>query len=248
MISPPRALAALSLLLLAVACEPKPIAGLEALSRGTKDVVQVDDRPMPGGKTIAATLSLLDPSLRDPKALDARRIEFEEAIGALVPDPEQRKRLGLQRLVQWHKLYTQHLTQHESDLAAHERRLRELLKPPRSAWLEVLDNGNARLCEKAPPPPPPAPETDDAAEPKKGKKAKTAEPAPCPPPPPEPVCKPVPGLGTVFDDLDHIARSVRSLTESQWYLLSHLARLRATLDPGAPGDLPSDPEATPRGR
>lgn len=198
------------------------------------------DRDTPDGKTLAAALALLDPRVVDPAQLDVRRADFERQLRALVPDRDARRKLGFDRLLRWHQLYTRQLVEHRRNVDAQRARLKELFGPPKEHWIEIDPSGVARLCMR---PPEPAPVLEVTA-PKKPTKVSAPVVVAAPPP----FCRPVAGLPQLQHEVDVLDDGVRSLVEAEWYLVTHVDRLRARFDPEGARSMPLEPEgpaATP---
>lgn len=211
----------LIVLMLITACDPKPIADLPALDG--KKRPDVSDRELPGGKTLAAALSLLDPRVGNVAELDQRRADFEQKLEALVPDKAQRETMGFARVLRWHRLYTRRLNEQKRAYEGHRQRLKEALEPPRKHWLTVDDNGTARLCRKG----------QVAALVPEHQPTRDKNDTPKAPDEPPPVCKQVPGYAQLGHEVDQFASGLDSLVEAEWYLMNHISRLRAKLDPAA---------------
>ena len=127
-------------------CKPKPIAAVP--SRSKAQGPDTSDRETPGGKTLAASLSLLDPRSGDPETLDRQRHEFESKLQTLVPSPEGREAIGLPSLLKWHDLYTRRretLARTLSDF----RRLARDITPEAGFETRIDSSGQARRCSVA---------------------------------------------------------------------------------------------------
>lgn len=179
-------------------CDPKPLAELPSLDG--KPRPDSTDRTVPGGKTLATALLLLDPRAGDAADLDRQRGDFEHKLVALVPVREDRTRLGFERVLRWHRLYARRLAEYQRLVAAHSERLEKLLQPATGAWLRVDHHGIAMMCRPA---------SDSSA----------------------PECRQVPGLQQLQHGVKAIADGASAALEAEWYLLTHLTRLRARLDP-----------------
>ena len=136
-------------------CDPKPIADLPGLSAEKK--ADSSERAIPGGKTLATALTLLDPRVSDPEMLDRRRNDFEGRLKVLGPEKADRERLGFDRVIRWHNLYTRRLKEQNRAVESHRKRLSELLRPPVGKFIRIDETGTARLCETVKVPPPELP-------------------------------------------------------------------------------------------
>jgi len=194
-------------------CDPKPLADLPSM----KDDKPVDtrDRALPSGKTLAASLPLLDPRAMEIPALERQRNEFLQKLITLVPDKAERERLGFSRVLRWHTRYTRRLQTQQRLVKGQRDALARLLMPKKGQWLYVDDRGAARMCKKQD-----APAGADT--------------------PPTETCTPVAGFMQLEQGSSHLNDGLKALVEAEWYLMVHLERLRATLDPGA-NELPAEP-------
>ena len=246
-----RAVATLALILCA-ACEPKPLAELPALD-GRKRPDNTD-RELPTPATVAPLLALLDPRVGDPAQLDMRRINFIDGLRALVPDEKRQEELGFTRVLFWHQDFTRQLGAHRRSLAAYEKRLHDLLMPPKGFTVRFAADGEARLCRKrepkpvvVAPPPPSKPKIQwERFEGKwRMKRVKAHEPpppvAPPPPAPARPRCEKVMGLLQLQEEAEALDAEVAGLFEAEWYLVTHIDRLRARLDPEGMRESPAEP-------
>lgn len=213
------------------ACDLKPLAQLPSL--GGEKPKDTSDRELPGGKTLAKALTLLNTRSTKPAELDAKRQAFERKITVLVPSKKDREEMGFDRVIGWHDLYTKRLAAHQRALASHRKQLLRFLKPARGTYLEIDDAGLARTCtrravEKAPPVlklPAPAGGTAPG-----GKGAVD--------------CRRVPGFPRMAHEIDALGKGVDSLLEAERFLSGHLGRLHARLDPeGFRGPAPEPRES-----
>ncbi|MFT5430703.1 MAG: hypothetical protein ACI9OJ_001379 [Myxococcota bacterium] len=196
-----RALTAIGALLLIVAigCEPKQVSEVPNLS-GEKRA-DSSDRSIPGGKTLAAALALLDPRIEEPSALGRRRADFQSKLAALIPKPEQRASLGFDELTRWHQLYESRVEEYHRAVAGLDKQLRTVLKPAKGQELRVDDRAQATMC------------TLGAAD---GSGT---------------ICQKVVGYAQIGHEARAMTAAMTAVTEAQWHLLDQMARLRSRLDP-----------------
>jgi len=127
-------------------CEPKPVSEVPNLS-GEKRA-DSSDRDIPGGKTLAASLTLLDPRIEDPTALGRRRGDFLAKLKAMVPTAEERAKLGFDELVRWHQLYERRVDAYQKAVSGLDGQLAGVLQPKKGHELRVDDAGQASMCER----------------------------------------------------------------------------------------------------
>ena len=197
-------LAVLTALLLG--CDPKPLSELPGMSG--KETPDERDRNLPNGSTLVTALSLLDPRAADPKELDRRRAEFVQKLNTLLPARADQERLGFTRVLRWHQLYTRRLAEHQHSLVRHREGLSRVLKPKDGSWVMIDHHGMAKRCEKAAV----LIGADDAPE-------------------QPPVCSQVTGAAGFDHQVGAISAEIPGLVEAQWYLVTHIERVRGELEP-----------------
>ncbi len=186
-------------------CKAKPTGEVPTLSGEKKEPTA--ERDLPGGKTLATALTLLDPRVSDPAQLDTRRADFQQKLTTLIPDAKTRQKLGFDNLLRWHRLFTRRLQQRQRTIEGHRRLLKRVLKPGKGKSVTIDGDGRVRSCENDGP------------------------------------CEMIPGHDQLDSELSTTNDDLRGLIEAQWYLLTHLDRLRARLDP----DSVNEPLAAPPG-
>ena len=161
------------------------------------------DRAIPGGETLAVSLALLDPRIDDPSALGRRRADFIAKLKALIPDPKARAEHGFDELVRWHQLYEKNLDSYQKAVAGLDKQLKGVLEPPKGNRFQVDDRGQATMC-------------------KLGTAADGSDTE----------CRRVVGYAQLGHEARELQTSMAAVTEAQWHLLDHMAKLRARLAPG----------------
>ncbi|MFT7626289.1 MAG: hypothetical protein ACI9WU_005484 [Myxococcota bacterium] len=204
-----RALLLATTLAALTACDAKPKGEIPSLA--SNKTSKASERDVPNGPTLAAALDLLDPRSADPRDLDRRRTEFEQKLSTMVPDAAERKRMGFDEVLRWHKLFARRMESRKRSLTGHRKRLVAALKPAKGHVIRVDANGVARTC------------------------ALEAEARPTKPGESTGACKTIPGHAQLDAELGTADADLRGLVEAQWYLQTQLQRVRTYLDPGSVG-------------
>lgn len=185
-------------------CKPKPIAEVPSLSNSKGP--DTTDRELPGGKTIAAALPLLDPRSGDFDELARRRHQFEEKLAALVPVVADREALGFQGLLAWHELYARRRQALDRAIDSLKKGTAGVLAPGAGFETRIDATGQAKICPIAADPSTPAAEGS---------------------------CRRVTGFRQLESDFGGVTSAVADALEAQWFVMANLDALRARLDPVA---------------